>query len=211
VIDLARAAFACIGTQVEFEPAPFSGLLPAVVSGQNDVIWSTIYYTPERALATTMLLYMRGLSSVVVPKANPEHVHTLMDLCGLRVGSQPGSLEMVKLTAANADCVKAGRVEIKIVPARDRASELISLDAGRLDADTGPGYKQLWDSKKYAIVVTLADDLEVGCAVNKKEKELSKALYDAISALRANGTEAKIYTKYEVDPSLIIPVRVADQ
>ena len=211
IIDLIQAAFACIGTKYELEVAPFSGLMPAVTSGQNDVIWSLIYYTPERAKATDLVLYMKGLSGVAVPAGNPKHILGLKDLCGLRVASQPGSLEILKITAASDDCAKSGRPAIQILPARDRTSGLLALDAGQIDADTGPGYKQLWDSSKYKLAFTLESDLEVGCAVNKQEKELSKAIYDAVLALRADGTEAKLYAAYDIDPSLVMPVNVTDE
>ena len=47
--DLVRAAFACIGMPVDFYIGAWSSLLPAVIAGQADVMWDSLYYTPERA------------------------------------------------------------------------------------------------------------------------------------------------------------------
>jgi len=47
--DLARAVFDCAGVKYEFFFGGWSGLLPAVISGQIDVMWDNLYYTAERA------------------------------------------------------------------------------------------------------------------------------------------------------------------
>src|SRR5947209_17399137 len=47
--DLGRATFACIGVPMQFVVGTWSGLIPAAMSGQIDVMWDTLLYTPERA------------------------------------------------------------------------------------------------------------------------------------------------------------------
>src|ERR1700692_3046219 len=47
--DLARETFACAGIKIEFITGGWSGLLPAVIAGQTDMMWDTLYYTPKRA------------------------------------------------------------------------------------------------------------------------------------------------------------------
>ena len=47
--DYVRAAMACIGVKSEFKLGAWSGLLPALVAGQADFMWSNLYYSPERA------------------------------------------------------------------------------------------------------------------------------------------------------------------
>ena len=47
--DTVRAVFDCIGVPFEFKTGSWSGLLPAVIAGQADVMWSNLYYTPARA------------------------------------------------------------------------------------------------------------------------------------------------------------------
>ncbi len=38
--DLVRATFACIGVPFEFKTGGWSGLLPSVIAGQSDLMWS---------------------------------------------------------------------------------------------------------------------------------------------------------------------------
>ena len=58
--DLSRAVFACAGVDVEFELGGWSGLLPALVAGQIDVMWDTLYYTAERAEQVDYIVYMQA-------------------------------------------------------------------------------------------------------------------------------------------------------
>jgi polar amino acid transport system substrate-binding protein len=69
--DMARAAFACIGVPVEFKTGAWSGLLPAVIAGQLDVMWDTLYYTPERAKSVDFVTYMIAATGGWSPKATP--------------------------------------------------------------------------------------------------------------------------------------------
>ncbi len=45
--DLARAVFDCMGVKYEFFLGGWSGLLPAVMSNQIDVMWDNLYYKPR--------------------------------------------------------------------------------------------------------------------------------------------------------------------
>ena len=45
-VDLARAVFACAGAKVEFFTGAWSGLLPAVIAGQADVMWELLALHP---------------------------------------------------------------------------------------------------------------------------------------------------------------------
>src|SRR5437016_2155534 len=47
--DMARAVFACAGVPVVFTVGSWSGLIPATISKQLDVMWDQLLYTPERA------------------------------------------------------------------------------------------------------------------------------------------------------------------
>ena len=41
--DLVGAAFSCIGVPFEFKTGSWSGLLPSVIVGQADLMWSNLY------------------------------------------------------------------------------------------------------------------------------------------------------------------------
>ena len=53
--------------------------------------------------------------------------------------------------------------------------------------------------------------IKVGVGVNKKEKELTQAIIDALTAMRADGSEKAIYAKYNIDYSLALPIELLSQ
>src|SRR5262245_51051011 len=58
--DLARATFACVGVPIAFTIGTWSGLIPAAMAGQIDIMWDTLLYTPERAKKLDFVVYMNA-------------------------------------------------------------------------------------------------------------------------------------------------------
>jgi polar amino acid transport system substrate-binding protein len=70
--DLVRAAFACIGVPFEFKTGSWSGLLPSVIAGQADLMWSNLYYTPTRAEQIDFVTFLSAATRGIVRKGNPK-------------------------------------------------------------------------------------------------------------------------------------------
>jgi len=208
--DYARGVFQCLGAPYRIMVAPFSGGIAAASSGQADMVWSTIYYTPERAKVLDFVLYQKAASGGVVLKGNPKHIRSLADLCGLRAVAQIGSLEQVKLEEATKACAAAGKPAIQILTSPDRASGLRLLENGRVDLYLGLGLKGAYpDSFDLAFIYTT--DIRAGVGVTKGSTELEHALADAMTALQASGFERKLYDTYDIDPSLTFPPQIVTQ
>ncbi len=208
--DYARGVFLCLGAPFKFMVAPLSGGLAAASSGQADMVWSTIYYTPERAKALDFVLYQKAASGGVVPKDNPKHISSFEDLCGHSAVSQIGSLEAVKLGEASKACLDKGKAAIDIVTAPDRASGLRLLDSGRADLYLGIGIKGAYpDNLTMSFIYT--SDIRAGIGLTKGSAELERAVVDAVAALQANGFERKLYETYDIDPSLTFPPTIVTQ
>jgi polar amino acid transport system substrate-binding protein len=208
--DYARGVFLCLGAPYKIMVAPFSGGIAAASSGQADMVWSTIYYTPERGKVLDFVLYQKAASGGVVPKGNPKHIQSLADLCGLGTVAQIGSLEQVKLEEANKACVAAGKAPMQIVTSPDRASGLRLLENGRTDLYLGLGLKGAYpDTFELAFIYTT--DIRAGVGVTKGSTDLEHALVDAMTALQASGAERKLYDTYEIDPSLTFPPTIVTQ
>src|SRR6202041_462891 len=83
--DLARAVFDCVGAKYEFFLGGWSGLLPAVSSGQIDVMWDNLYYKPERAQTVDFAIYMKAGTGALVVAGKPTGIKTKEDFCGVTV------------------------------------------------------------------------------------------------------------------------------
>jgi polar amino acid transport system substrate-binding protein len=204
--DLARATFACVGVPIDFTIGAWSGLIPAAMAGQIDVMWDTLLYTPERAKKLDFVVYMNAATGMLVAKGNPKNAHTLDDLCGLNTTTQLGTTQEAMLREANNKCLAAGKLAVTIITSQDMPSSLRLVQSGRADlaavnkfvgesmiAASGGGVQSAFD------VVTGAK-ISVGTA--KGNPDLVKAIKDGLTAIRANGTEKAIYERYHVDYSL---------
>ena len=210
--DLARAVFDCAGAKYEFVLGGWSGLIPAVMSGQIDVMWDNLYYKPERAKSLDFALYMKAGTGALVPAGNPKGIAALDGFCGRTVGFGLGSVEETATRDQDKACKAAGKAGIDMMPFQDLAAGLRLLESGRADA-------VLWDlgfvdatvakePKKYARAFSIVSDLTIGAGVANASGDLLKAITDGLGAVQASGGQAAIFARYGVDNQLSIPVAV---
>jgi polar amino acid transport system substrate-binding protein len=208
-VDLARATFKCIGAPVEFVTGSWSGLLPAVIAGQADVMWDTLFYTPERAKKVDFVVEMSAASGVLVANGNPKHVTALDDACGLRGTAGLGTIEETQLRDLSAKCIASGKKAIEIITypdipggtrliQNDRADFMIE-DLAMIDSIAGanPG---LFDR---AFAMKGTDRKAVG--LTKNNTDLAKAIFDSLSLMESDGTAKAIFDQYHVDYGIVLP------
>jgi polar amino acid transport system substrate-binding protein len=210
--DMARAAFKCIGVPVEFMVGAWSGLLPAVIAGQADVMWDTMYYTPERAKQADFVIYLRAATGALVQKGNPKKITSLDDICGIRATAGLGSTEEAIFRDLSKKCAAEGKPELQVVtfpdiPAgarlvkADRA-DMLMIDLGLVNSFVAA------DPTAFDIAFTKLTDYKVGVAVAKSNPELTKAVFDALKILKADGTEEAVYKKYNFDIKQALPAEI---
>lgn len=211
-IDLATAVFDCIGVKHQVVTGGWSGLLPAVNSGQIDVMWDNLYYKPDRAKTLDFVMYMGAGTGALVPTGNPGKVTGLGDFCGTTVAYGIGSIEEVATLKQKETCRAEGKAEVTTMPFQDLAAGLRLLDSGRTDI-------LLWDlgyvdfvakanPTKYARAFAVISGLQNGIGIKKGNDELTKAIFEALSVAQADGTQKKIFAKYAQDAALIIPAEI---
>lgn len=213
--ELAEAAFKCIGVPIEFKFGSWSGQIPAVANGQTDAMWDTLYYTPERAKQIDFVIYLRAATGGMVQKGNPKHIMSLADICGVRATAGLATVEEAQFRQLSDKCVKDGKKPVEIVtfpdiPAgarlvmNDRADFLL-INLGLVDQFVADNPDKL---ERSFMIVT---DWKVGVGFGKGSKELEQAVADGLAAIRADGTEKKIYEKYHFDYSLAMPIETLTQ
>ena len=207
--DLARAVFDCIGAKYEFVLGGWSGLLPAVNSGQIDVMWDDLYYKPERAKTVDFAIYMKAGTGALVPAANSKKIADKGDFCGVTVSYAVGSAEDKIVEDQDKACTSAGKSAINKMPFQDLAAGMRLVDSGRTDA-------LLWDlgfidatvakgKDKYARAFGITGTFTIGVAIKKNDKDLLNGIADGLKAIQAAGIQKAIFEKYGVDPALIHP------
>ena len=210
--DMARAAFACIGAPVEFKTGAWSGLLPALIAGQLDVMWDTLYYTPERAKSVDFVSYMIAATGGLVAKGNPKSIKSLDDVCGKRATAGLGTVEEAAFRDLSTKCVAAGKGEISIVtyPDMPGGTRLVSNDrADVLMSDLGMVNTLVKNNPdQFDRGFMIITNFKIAVGYTKDNKDLGQALLDALTILRSDGTEKKLFEKYGVDYAIAQPSQI---
>ncbi|MFC7052034.1 ABC transporter substrate-binding protein [Hansschlegelia quercus] len=210
--DLARATFDCAGLKYEFVLGGWSGLLPAVMAGQIDVMWDNLYYKPARAKTVDFVVYMKAGTGALVPAGNPKKVASIEDFCGKTVAFGLGSVEEQATRKQDEACKAAGKDAVTMMPFQDLAAGMRQLESGRSDIllwDLGFADASVKDAPtKYARAFAIISGLTIGAATANGNADLIKVIHDGLTVLQSKGEQAAIFTRYGVDPSTAIPAEV---
>ena len=198
-IDYAQAIADKIGVKMEVKSLGFDALIPALQSGQIDMIASGMDATPERAKQVAFTdPYFHDGYSVVVKKDNTS-INGFNDLKGRTVGSQVGT--------KGVDLAQQHGATVKQYDANSQGwMELTSgtCDAVVINTSVALYYLQQGGNKDLKIVGDpfLAPD-GIAMAVSKDKPETLQKVNKAIADLKADGTYAKLYKKwFGVDPKV---------
>jgi polar amino acid transport system substrate-binding protein len=210
--DLVRATFACIGVPFEFKTGGWSGLLPSVIAGQSDLMWSNLYYTPARAEQVDFVTYLLAATGGMVKKGNPKNIHSLDEACGVRAAAGLGTVEEAMFREVSDKCVAAGKPTVELVTYADRPSGIRMVQNDRADLLMGD-----LGSMDYTIAqlpnelergYMMLTDYKVGPGISKSMPELRQAVFDSLQIIQSEGTMKKLMIKYNVDPTLQRPVQM---
>ena len=203
--DMARAVFACVGVPVTFKTGAWSGLIPAAMAGQIDVMWDTLLYTPERAKRLDFIAYMRSATGALVAKGNPKGITSLDDVCGLQANANLGTTQEAMLRQASAKCTASGKQPIEIITSTDMPSGLRLLDNGRADVVLTNRFladRRASESKTIEVAFSVVTDAIIAVGTAKGNPDLVKAIADGLKEIRSSGELKPIYAKYKVDYAL---------
>jgi polar amino acid transport system substrate-binding protein len=213
--DLTREAFKCVGVNFEFSPGAWSGLLPSVIAGQNDVMWSNLYYTAERAKQVDYVTYMQAGTGALVRKGNPKNIKAMGDTCGHRAAAGLGTVEEAAFRDESKKCMSAGKKEISLVSYPDIPGGTRLIQNDRADVmltDLGLVNQIVQDNPDaFQVGFSVLTGFKIGAAVKKGNEDLLKAIAEAIQVLQGDGRQQALLKKYSLDPALQIPSQVLRQ
>jgi polar amino acid transport system substrate-binding protein len=210
--DMIDAAMKCLGLKYELVGLDFGTLIPTLQAGQIQLVWSNIYYTPERAKAADFVAYATTGTAGIVKKGNPKKIKDLGDTCGTRAAPILGTVEDAAFKEQSAKCVAAGKPAVEITPypnapATSRAIENDRADVSMYDlvlvdqvVKTNPD--------KFERAFAFRTNIRIGVAVKKGNDELLAAVKEAVQALQENGTQKALLQKNGMDPTLAVPAEV---
>lgn len=196
-IDLAKAIGQKIGRDVEIKAMGFDALIPALKSGQIDLIASAMSATDERKKQVdfTDPYYIGG--SVIVVRNDNTDIHGWDDIKGRNVAVQAGSKPadfaekqgaILKQFDANYQCLQELQSGSSEAVAIDKAVALYYISKGGLS-----DLKVVGEPKKLA---------GSAMAVNKGHEDELKQINEALKEMKKDGTYTQLYKKwFGVEPT----------
>ncbi|MGA8132767.1 MULTISPECIES: ABC transporter substrate-binding protein [Pseudomonas] len=187
---------------VQWRVIPFSGLLPALLAQQCDMIVDQLFDKPERREVIDIVNYMYSSQSVVVPKGNPKHIKALDDLSGHKVAVLNGSTIKTLLDAENDTLAKAGKTPMKLVVYNTDTDAFQALRISQVDAygttvETA-GYYAAMAPDLFEEGVPAFSRILTGLGIRKDDPQLGKAVQQIVTDMRSDGSYAQLLGKWHV-------------
>ena len=190
-IDLAQAICDKLGYKMEVKNMGFDALIPALQSGQIDLIAAGMDATPERQEKVNFTdVYFKGGYSVVVRKDNTD-ITGFDSLSGKTVGAQVGS-KPVEIAQEHGATVKQFDTNIQ----GWMELEAGTIDAVAIDQAVALYYLQQGGNAKLKLAGEPILSRGVAMATAKDKTDLTQQINKALQDLKADGTYAKLYKKW---------------
>jgi polar amino acid transport system substrate-binding protein len=193
-IDLIKAVAEAEGLEIELKSLGFDGLIPALGTGQIDVIISGMSITPERIEKVNFSIpyYDAGLG-IVVQQSNNE-INKFEDLAGKKLAAQIGT------TGANK--ANEAAEELKATVKNFNTNDLVFMELMNGAADaviTDLPVAKDFIAKKGEGKVKIVEELDgesYGIAVAKGNDELVETINAGLLKVKESGQYGEIYKKW---------------
>lgn len=213
-IDLANAIGKELGVKIVIKKAIFDGILGGLNSGRYDFSMSAFTDNTDREKGNDFVTYFRAGTSIGVKKGNPHHVQSMLDLCGLKVAAEKGTIQATALTKNTAEgaptlrgnCINAGKPAPTPVLLPDQAGVNSAVVSGRADAFTGDTpiviYQGTLENGQIQLAGKTTDEAPYGIAF-KKGSPLVPIFHDAVQKLMDDGTYDTIIKTWHLEAGAI--------
>lgn len=191
-VELARALGKEMGMEVQIENMGFDGLIPALQSGNIDIVMSGMAITEERkqSILFSEPYYHSGLVMVVTEESTD--VQGVENLKGKKVGAQIGS----------TGALYAHKIDGATAKDFNQTSDMfIELKNGGIDAVVSDlpvvqYFLKSEEGKGYKIVGELLEIENTGIGIDPNQKELAEKINLALKKIKESGEYDTIYEKW---------------
>jgi polar amino acid transport system substrate-binding protein len=207
--DLDKALAKLLGVKFDLKIVQFAELVPGVEAKRFDIAIDGVSDSKAREKVVDFVDYGSAGTVILVPTAKAAGVTSLLDICGHSIAYATGTFGQQTANDIAKLCAKAGKPPIAKTAFPDAPSIQLALESGRIDYEiedtaTGGYDAKVSKGKITAIPVPAAEakgDFAsglFGVVVPKGDRQLSKAIQDALTTLHNNGTYAAILKKWGV-------------
>ena len=201
IISDIRKQLGLAALETKYQPVTSQNRIPLVTNGTVDLECgsTTNNATRQKDVAFAVPPYVEEVRMVV--KANPG-IASIKDLNGKSVATTTGTTSVQTLRKNE----RAGGIDFKEVYGKDHADSFLLLETGRADAFVMDGSilaANISKSKNPADFKIVGEVLSVepiACMLRKDDPAFKKAVDDSIKRQIADGSLAKLYDKWFMQP-----------
>ena len=201
IISDIRKQLGLAALETKYQPVTSQNRIPLVTNGTVDLECgsTTNNATRQKDVAFAVTTYVEEVRMVV--KAN-SGIASIKDLNGKSVATTTGTTSVQTLRKNE----RAGGIDFKEVYGKDHADSFLLLETGRADAFVMDGSilaANISKSKNPADFKIVGEVLSVepiACMLRKDDSAFKKAVDDSIKRQIADGSLAKLYDKWFMQP-----------
>lgn len=202
-IDLITEMAKRMGLKVNVKKANFDTIIDDLSSKRYDVVISAVTINPDRQKRAQFIPYFNAGQSLLVQKGNPDHITSVKDLCGKKVGVQTNTVEYDSLKTAIKDCTAAGKptITLTVLDAQTDVIQLLAdkrVDATYQDSPVTDYYLKL-NPSQFEVGGAITDQAPEGIVVRKDDTEMFNALKAAYDAVKKDGTYDRLFNKWQLN------------
>jgi polar amino acid transport system substrate-binding protein len=197
--DLAQALAAVMGLKANVVNATFDSIIPGLAAAKFDMGASSFTDTKAREKTVDFVDYANVGESFYTKASGGTTIGSIADICGKTVSVEKATTEQTDAMTQSAKCKKAGKPGVTVLVFSDQNAANLAVASGRAQlgfADTPVAdYQVKKTGGQFKIVGAAYAPAPYGLAI-PKQPGLDKAVLAALKVLSANGTYAKIFSKW---------------
>lgn len=199
-IDLIKAISAKMGLTEVTKKTGFDTIFDDLNNKRFDIVISSVTINSDRQKKFNFIPYFNAGESLLVKKGNPEHLKSVADLCGLKIGVQTGTVEQTDLDTGSTTCKSKGKPAIQETVLQDQTAVVQLLANGRVDATYQDSpvtdYYNKINPGQFEVGGSVVNAAPYGIVVRKGDTSMFNSIQAALKAVKADGTYDKLFTKW---------------
>ncbi len=198
--EIVAAAAQKLGAKLEVKNGTFDTFIPGLQSQRYDVALGTDATVPRQQVVDIVPLIDAGYSFITQSDGAVKLADDLNALCGHSVAALAGQSTIEALNQQVAACQQQGKPALKVAIYPSRSAAWLAVKSGQVELTPVYTGEAGWIVKKdptWRVTGPVFNSGQSGFSVNKQQGN-AQLWADAVNALIADGSYAKILQKYGV-------------
>jgi polar amino acid transport system substrate-binding protein len=215
--DLSQALGAKLGVPFSFNQIVFDSIIPSLQAGKADIVMAAMVDNATREKVLDFIDYAKVTTVLVIAKGNPANITSLESLAGKAAAAQTGTIQAGMLQTLAKQLKAAGKPTLTVLTYPKDSDALLAIKSGKAVADLVQLPTGVADVAAQPNSFEIAKDpaapngyapSTIGIGMVKANSQLRDAISQALQALVADGSYAKLLDKYGLGAAAVTTVQI---